>query len=69
MLASSASRLIAAAISACATQRSTSWSSRQPMPVMRFEPLIAARPSRASSPGTGMPARSIATRVASRSPR
>ena len=30
------------------------------MPVIRFEPLMAARPSRACSPGTGMPAFSIA---------
>ena len=38
------------------------------MPVMRFEPLIAARPSRACSPGTGIPAFSIAVAVGMRSP-
>ena len=38
------------------------------MPVSTFEPLMVARPSRASSPGIGMPARSIASRLGMRSP-
>ena len=33
------------------------------MAVSRFEPLMAASPSRACRPGTGMPARSMATRA------
>ena len=68
MFASSASSDIPAAISACATQRSASWSERASIPVRKFEPLIAARPSRAQSPGIGIPASRIASAVGARRP-
>ncbi len=68
MLASSASRLMAQAISACFSQRFMSYRWMALMAVSRFEPLIAASPSRACRSGMGMPARSIASRPGRRSP-
>ena len=38
------------------------------MALVRLEPLMVARPSRASRPGTGMPARSSARAAGIRSP-
>ena len=67
-LASSASSDMAQAISAWRSQASASYTSRALMAVSTFDPLMVPSPSRASRPGTGMPARSMASRPGSRSP-
>ena len=64
----SASMDIAATMSDCLIHRSISWMCSADIAVSRFEPLIAASPSRACRPGASIPARFKASAPGSRSP-